>query len=822
MHALQLKMNDKKERRKSASSSSGAQLAAARRVRETPYQDICRIRRTILALRDAKGSLSSDDYFVDPSFAPDMTSLAYVYSGDDKYERTIFQRPHETQDDPVFVGVGGVCDEPFPWRQWKLRQWFHAALVTVSLSLKHLEKIIPGYKNFEQGFSKDYTGAFHFNIWRFGEWVDIVVDDRMPMLDGRHLFCGPMGSAQELWGPLVEKAYAKCKKTFQSIEYGHTLDALTDLTGAVCEHFSPDVRPPSNLFRILLKSHLARSMMVCWRNDKRLTPTGFTVDSELQENQNLRYLHVITAVTKFPTTDGRLVEMIRLKCPFPGEARWQGKFSDRDSASWDSVNRDFMDRLQPLTKKDDDEYWVAMEDFRCNFGGLFVVSSPEPFRVDGLSLARCYHLPPAMECWEPNSGLASPDLASTNGLQRRGSAPKPDDTVGRLLDSDTLSLARRRASHASMVPLRHDERHGHSKRGSDKQETEVKTPSSSRSKGSSASSPTGSFPRSAHSLAHSDSSASATTSPSIKTTSVFTFPAATEFTSHHPHQHRSGTASASASAPPHSAKCKPRTPTKKSRGSISNQSDSGSAHSSSEISLQFKPTMHAANLGGGSAAGGSGGGDGASGSGCFGRVMASEDRRPHSAPQTNLARHFSSNSLSSLTQGHFRATKADYFRSEGRWRLMLEAYDKWTRSKPSSSRANLDLHSRSQRHHFQVTRLEGPDELSPPTLQGKRHVIVSLVQDYRHGAITANSLLVPIGFCLYRSKGTEKDDKRHISKFQLLDQIQGEPEMREVNARFDLEPGSYFLVPFYNSDSHEGEYLLRILTEESLHIKTGW
>ena len=53
------------------------------------------------------------------------------------------------------------------------------------------------------------AGAFHFNIWRFGEWVDIVVDDRLPMLEDRHLFCGPMGSAKELWGPLVEKAYAK-------------------------------------------------------------------------------------------------------------------------------------------------------------------------------------------------------------------------------------------------------------------------------------------------------------------------------------------------------------------------------------------------------------------------------------------------------------------------------------------------------------------------------------------------------------------------------------------------------------------------------------
>ena len=60
-------------------------------------------------------------------------------------------------------------------------------------------------------------------------------------------------------------------------------------------------------------------------------------------------------------------------------------------------------------------------------------------------------------------------------------------------------------------------------------------------------------------------------------------------------------------------------------------------------------------------------------------VSSGEGRRPHSAPQSSLARHISSSSLSSLTQGHFRATKADYFRSDGRWRLVLEVYDKWTR-----------------------------------------------------------------------------------------------------------------------------------------------
>ena len=67
----------------------------------------------------------------------------------------------EFQKDPVFVGVGGICDEPFPWRHWKQRHWLHAALVTASLSVRHMEKIIPGYKNFEQGFVNDYTGETH-------------------------------------------------------------------------------------------------------------------------------------------------------------------------------------------------------------------------------------------------------------------------------------------------------------------------------------------------------------------------------------------------------------------------------------------------------------------------------------------------------------------------------------------------------------------------------------------------------------------------------------------------------------------------------------
>lgn len=47
----------------------------------------------IQAKVDLKGGITDSDLFVDASFPPDRSSLTYVYSGDDKYERTVFRRP---------------------------------------------------------------------------------------------------------------------------------------------------------------------------------------------------------------------------------------------------------------------------------------------------------------------------------------------------------------------------------------------------------------------------------------------------------------------------------------------------------------------------------------------------------------------------------------------------------------------------------------------------------------------------------------------------------------------------------------------------------
>ncbi|KAM6462314.1 calpain-9 [Liasis olivaceus] len=263
----------------------------------------------------------------------------------------VWKRPGEIVKDPQFI-LGGATRTDIC--QGDLGDcWLLAALASLTLNGKILARVVPQNQDFGPG----YAGIFHFQFWQHNEWLDIVVDDRLPTFRDRLVFLHS-ADLNEFWSALLEKAYAKLNGSYEALKGGSSIEAMEDFTGGVGETFEVK-KAPKNFYELLQRALQRGSMVGC------SIDISSAAESEARTPNGLIKGHAYS-VTDLDEVNyqGRTVKLIRVRNPW-GQVEWNGAWSD-NSSEWRSVSPSEKQQLHH-TALDDGEFWMDFEDFLSHF-----------------------------------------------------------------------------------------------------------------------------------------------------------------------------------------------------------------------------------------------------------------------------------------------------------------------------------------------------------------------------------------------------------------------------------------------------------------------
>ncbi|XP_022063832.1 calpain-1 catalytic subunit-like [Acanthochromis polyacanthus] len=318
-------------------------------------QDFKQLKETLL--REGKK-------FEDETFPANIDSLGqFEELTAEQLKEVKWCRPHELNPNPSFV-VDGVSR--FDFQQGFVGNcWFLSSIgaLTKRKSLM-VQVVLP-----DQSFKDNYVGIFHFRFWRFGKWVDVVIDDLLPTLY-EQLVSVSSKSGTEFWPPLLEKAYAKVCGSYGDMIAGLPPEALKDFSGGVHMNYKLS-KPPPDLWDVMIRATQCKTMMACG-----------TFSGEKGEEYSNKFglvaghAFAVTAV-KQVESQGKKVNLVRIWNPW-GEKEWTGDWSDQ-STLWSTVSEEVQEEC--LKVRDDGEFWMTLEDL-CTYFEELDICCDSPNFVD--------------------------------------------------------------------------------------------------------------------------------------------------------------------------------------------------------------------------------------------------------------------------------------------------------------------------------------------------------------------------------------------------------------------------------------------------------
>uniref|UniRef100_A0A1B6CAH4 Calpain catalytic domain-containing protein n=1 Tax=Clastoptera arizonana TaxID=38151 RepID=A0A1B6CAH4_9HEMI len=311
--------------------------------------DFERIKRTCL---------KRGDLWEDPDFPANQASVFYHQTPPFQF---VWKRPRELSSRPVFVHDAPSQFDISPGKMGD--RWLVSCLGVLYLSKGLFYRVVPA----DQTFVDQYAGVFRFRLWWCGEWVEVLVDDRLPTVTGRLSFLQSQHSEQ-FWPGLLEKAYAKLHGSYEALKYGTLLDGLADLTGGITESISIR-QDPTTCGRMLNKLlEMTTIITCCVQPTQQIRNLTEKLANGIQIGTNYR----LYAVERVETFSGEPVQLVRLRNPLGvGGGEYVGAWT-RDSTEWDEVPPQEKDRLA-VRHSADGEFWMSYSDFVKTFTHLEAV-----------------------------------------------------------------------------------------------------------------------------------------------------------------------------------------------------------------------------------------------------------------------------------------------------------------------------------------------------------------------------------------------------------------------------------------------------------------
>ena len=149
----------------------------------------------------------------------------------------------------------------------------------------------------------------------------VIIDDRLPVFDciNGQLCFARCGDPNELWVPLLEKAYAKLHQSYDALIGGSVDEALRDLSGLTCE--------AAPISRSMAQSKALWNTMQEYLESASILGCSYSLEdgSANSTHQGLLMRHVYTVVG-LGAVNG--VQLVRMRNPWlVGD--WEGRWGNR-------------------------------------------------------------------------------------------------------------------------------------------------------------------------------------------------------------------------------------------------------------------------------------------------------------------------------------------------------------------------------------------------------------------------------------------------------------------------------------------------------------